>query len=177
MRGREIFLYRANYRKHAEPGPFDSYSRPVRKTNRASEVTVEFHSVPLYTGVGTLFSLQTLGTATVGLGAAILNKPLILVAGIAGAAAFLFLVKLMYDMTVQMTRMTEQVTVMTRQVTAMTGHMERMAGEVGRIREDVNGMRRSVEGVSGVMQKGREQMQKLNPMEMMQGIVPGGQRR
>ena len=106
-----------------------------------------------------------------------LKKPWIFVAGIAGVAVFLFLVKLMYDMTVQMTRMTEQVTVMTGQVTAMTGYMERMAGEVSGIREDVNGMRRSVEGVSGVMQKGREQIQKLNPMEMMQGIVPGSPRR
>ena len=66
-----------------------------------------------------------------------LKRPLMLVAGIAGAAMFLFLVKLMYDMAVQITRTTEQ-------VTAMTGHMERIAGEVSGIREDVNGMRRSV---------------------------------
>lgn len=92
-----------------------------------------------------------------------MNKQTIYVLGILGAAAFLFLVKLMHDMTIQMTRMTEQVTI-------MTGHVETLSA-------DVHGIRGSVDNMSGVLQQSSRQIQQLNPLEMMQGIVPGQQRR
>ena len=92
-----------------------------------------------------------------------LNKATIYTLGILGAAAFLFLVKLMHDMTVQMTLMTEQVTIMT--------------GQVGTMASNVHGIRTSVEGMAGVLQQSSQQLQQINPMEMMQGVMPGHQRR
>lgn len=85
-----------------------------------------------------------------------------LAAALAGFA-FLFLVKLMFDMSVQMTRMTEQ-------ITQMSGYMQQMSA-------DVHGMREGVERMSGVLQQGSQQIQQLNPMEMIQGVVPGQSRR
>jgi len=74
--------------------------------------------------------------------------------------AFVFLIKLMYDMSVQMTRMTDQ-------VVTMNSHMQRMG-------EDMRGMRRSVDRMSMAFQKGSQQMEQLNPMDMMQGVMPRG---
>ena len=91
------------------------------------------------------------------------NKQAAYLLGILGVAGFLFLVKLMYDMTVQMTRMTEQVTIMTEHVQTLTAY--------------VHGIRTSVDNMSGILQQSSQQIQQLNPMEMMQGIVPGQQRR
>lgn len=73
-----------------------------------------------------------------------------------GMIAFLFLIKLMYDMSVQMTRMTDQ-------VTTMNEHMNDMVLEV-------RGMRTSVDKMSFAFQKGGQQMQQMNPMNMMPGI-------
>lgn len=86
------------------------------------------------------------------------NRTALYVLATLAAASFLFLVKLMYDMTVQMTRMTEQVTVMTSQM--------------GRMVDDVHGMREGVDRMSSVLQRGSQQIQQLNPMEMMQGVTP-----
>lgn len=74
--------------------------------------------------------------------------------------AFVFLIKLMYDMSVQMTRMTDQ-------VVTMNSHMQRMG-------EDMRGMRTSVDRMSMAFQKGSQQMEQLNPMDMMQGVMPRG---
>lgn len=91
------------------------------------------------------------------------HKTAVYVLAMLAGAAFLFLVKLMYDMSVQMARMTEQVTVMT--------------GQMGKLVEDVHGMREGVDRMSGVIQRGGQQLQQLNPMEMMQGVTPGGRPR
>jgi len=92
-----------------------------------------------------------------------LNKLVTYLIGLAAVAAFAFLVKLMYDMTVQMTRMTEQVT--------------RMATQMESLVADVHGMAGSVDRMSGVLQQGGQQMQQLNPTEMMRGMVPGQRQR
>ena len=70
--------------------------------------------------------------------------------------AFLFLIKLMYDMSVQMTRMTDQVSM-------MNGHMNNMV-------EEVRAMRTSVDQMSFAFQKGGQQMQQMNPMNIMPGM-------
>ena len=72
----------------------------------------------------------------------------VLLAGI----GFFAMVKIMNDMSGNLARMTEQVAAMTADVHAMRESMERMAGVVG---------------------QGAQQMQQLNPMDMMQGVVPG----
>ncbi len=79
-------------------------------------------------------------------------------AAVIAMAAFLFLIKLMYDMSVQMTRMTDQVTM-------MNTHMEEMV-------IDVRGMRTSIDRMSFGFQKGSQQMQQMNPMQMMPGVKP-----
>ena len=76
--------------------------------------------------------------------------------------AFVFLIKLMYDMSVQMTRMTDQ-------VVTMNSHMQRMG-------EDMRGMRTSVDRMSMAFQKGSRQMEQMNPMDIMQGVMPQGRR-
>lgn len=89
--------------------------------------------------------------------------------GAIALGAFVFMVKLMHDMTAQMAVMTEQVARMTEQVAQMNGH-------VGAMGTDVRGMRQSMERMSGIVQRGGqqlEQIEQLNPMEMMRGVVPG----
>ena len=87
------------------------------------------------------------------------RKLALYLAAVLGMAAFLLLIKLMNDMTGHMARMTDQ-------VTTMTGHMETLTG-------DVHGMRQSVDRMSVVLQRGSQQIEQLNPMDMMQGVVPG----
>ena len=93
--------------------------------------------------------------------------------GAVALGAFLFMVVLMRDMTAQMTAMTGQVTRMAEQVTQMNAN-------VGAMGADVRGMRESMERMSGIVQKGGqqlEQLEQLNPMEVMRGVMPGQQSR
>ncbi|MCU0972183.1 MAG: hypothetical protein MUF57_10545 [Gammaproteobacteria bacterium] len=80
-----------------------------------------------------------------------------LFAALAGAA-FLYMVKLMHDMTGHVGRMSDQVEVMT--------------GHVGRMRADVRGMHESMNRMTGVVQRGSQQIEQFNPMEMMKQIAP-----
>jgi hypothetical protein len=82
--------------------------------------------------------------------------------GAVALGAFLFMVVLMRDMTAQMTAMTEQVT--------------QMNANVGAMGADVRGMRESMERMSGIVQRGGQQLEKieqLSPLEMMRGVMPG----
>ena len=93
--------------------------------------------------------------------------------GVLALGAFLFMVKLMHDMTAQMAVMTDQVGRMADQVTQMSTHVQAMG-------TDVHGMRQSMERMSGIVQKGGqqlEQLEQLNPMEVMRGVMPGQQSR
>jgi len=98
------------------------------------------------------------------------RKLLLALVGAVALGAFVFLVKLMHDMTVQMTVMTEQVTRMADQVTAMNANIQTMG-------LDVRGMREGMDRMAGVVQRGSQQLEQINPMEMMRGIVPGQQSR
>ena len=99
-----------------------------------------------------------------------------LLIGLGGAlalAGFLFMVKLMSDMTGQMVAMTDQVGRMAEQVAQMNASVQAMGA-------DVRGMRQSMERMSGIVQKGGqqlEQLEQLNPMEVMRGVMPGQQSR
>jgi hypothetical protein len=105
-------------------------------------------------------------------------------ATIAGAA-FLFMVKLMYDMTEHMARMTDQVVVMSTDMGQLRSQMETMTEQVTGIREsvramlplaaDVQGIRESVAAMAGVLYKGGEQIERLNPMQMMEQMIAPGE--
>ena len=99
-----------------------------------------------------------------------IRKLLLPLVGTVALGAFVFLVKLMHDMTVQMTAMTGQVTRMADQVTAMNAGIQVMG-------QDVRGMREGMDRMAGVVHRGSQQIAQLNPMEMMRGIVPGQQSR
>lgn len=102
-----------------------------------------------------------------------------------GGAAFLFMVKLMYDMTVHMAHMTEQVAIMSEDMAKLRAQMGTMTEQVTGIREsvrsmlplaaDVQGIRESVAAMAGVLHKGGEQIERLNPMQMMEQMIPSGQ--
>jgi hypothetical protein len=101
-----------------------------------------------------------------------------------GGAAFLFMVKLMYEMTGHMARMTEQVALMSTDMTQLRAQMGTMTEQVTGIREsvrsmlplaaDVQGIRESVAALAGVLHKGGEQIERLNPMQMMEQMIPPG---
>lgn len=116
-----------------------------------------------------------------------MQRAIIYLGAILGGAAFLFMVKLMYDMTGHMARMTEQVTVMSSDMGQLRSEMGTMVEQVTGIREsvrymlplaaDVQGMRANVAAMAGVIHKGGEQIERLNPMQMMEQMVAPGQSR
>jgi hypothetical protein len=116
-----------------------------------------------------------------------MQKVIILILALVGGAAFLGMLKLMNDMTGHMARMTDQVAVMSSDMGRMREQMETLVGHVSGIQasvehmsplaEDVHALRESVGAMSGVIHRSGEQIERLNPMEMMQQLMPpGGQR-
>jgi hypothetical protein len=116
-----------------------------------------------------------------------MQRFVIALVAILGGTAFLVMVKLMYDMTSHMARMTDQVAVMSADMGRMRTHMETLVSEIGGIGKsvghmdalatDVHGMRESVESMAGFVHSGGEQLRSLNPLEMMQKMVPSGTER
>ena len=85
---------------------------------------------------------------------------IVLLMALLGDAAFLFLVKQIYDMNGHMARITEQ-------MAEMGSNMEAMS-------TDVKGMRESVDRMAMIVARGSQTIEQFNPMEMMEGFVPGG---
>jgi len=116
-----------------------------------------------------------------------MQKTSIYIALLVGGAAFLGMVKLMYDMTGHMARMTDQVAIMSADMGRMRAQMETLVEEVSGIQgsvrhmaplaEDVHGLRESVGTMAGVIHRGSEQIEKVNPMEIMKQFVTPQQRR
>jgi len=114
-----------------------------------------------------------------------MQRAIIYLGAIIAGAAFLFMVKLMNDMTGHMARMSDQVAVMTSDLGELRAEMKTMVEQVTGIREsvrymlplaaDVQGMRQNVAAMAGVVHKGAEQIERLNPMQMMEQIVTPGQ--
>jgi tetrahydromethanopterin S-methyltransferase subunit B len=114
-----------------------------------------------------------------------MQRFVIALVAILGGTAFLVMVKLMYDMTGHMARMTDQVVVMSADMGQLRSQMETMTEQVTGIRDsvrymlplaaDVQGMRESVAAMAGVLHKGGEQIERLNPMQMMEQMVAPGQ--
>jgi hypothetical protein len=110
-----------------------------------------------------------------------MQRPIVYIAAALGGVAFLFMVKLMYDMTGHMGKMTDQVALMSADLGRMRSQMETLVGQVGGIQQgvrymaplaaDVQGLRESVGSMAGVVHKGSEQIERLNPMQMMEQMM------
>jgi hypothetical protein len=101
--------------------------------------------------------------------------------GFLTVAAFAFLLKLMYDMSQSMGHMTRDIAAMAADVHGMGRDLgalsEQVAGiraEVGQMSADMRGMRQSVDRMSTVIQAGGKQIEQVNPMGVMQQMLPPG---
>jgi len=101
--------------------------------------------------------------------------------GLLAAAAFAFLLKLMHDMSQSVGRMTEDIAGMAADMHRMGGDIGALSGQVAGIRvgvdgmvSDVRGMRASVDRMSAVIQSGGKQIEQINPMGVMQQLMPSG---
>lgn len=110
-----------------------------------------------------------------------MNKIVLSIALLVGGVAFLGMLKLMYDMTGHMARMTDQVAVMSTGMERMGAQMEALVEQVSGIQasvahmpslaEDVQGLRESVGTMASVVHRSGEQIERLNPMEMMEQML------
>jgi hypothetical protein len=107
-------------------------------------------------------------------------------AALLGGVAFLYMVKLMHDMTLHIGQMTIE-------ISAMSANMGRMQTDMASLARDVSDMRQQVASLPGMaadMQQMRQSMGRMsglfgdseplrqaNPVEIMQRLVPGGDRR
>ena len=116
-----------------------------------------------------------------------MRKTVIYILVLVGGTAFLGMVKLMYDMTGHMARMTDQVALMSTDMGRMREQMGTLVNQVSGIRDsvqnmkpladDVHGIRENVGAMTDVIHSGGEQIERLNPMEMMQKMMAPDQGR
>ena len=112
------------------------------------------------------------------------NAPRLIVAALMGllaAAALGFLLKLMYDRSQSMGRMTQDIASMAAVMHRMGTDITALSEEIVGIREgvevmaaDVRGMRGSVDRMSAVIQSGGKQIEQINPMGVIQQMIPPG---
>ena len=108
------------------------------------------------------------------------------VAVLVGGAAFLYMVKLMHDMTFHISQMTTEISAMSANMGKMQTDMASLARDVGDMRlqvaslpgmaADMQQMRLAMGRMSGLF-GGGETLRQANPIEIMQQLVPGGDRR
>jgi uncharacterized protein YoxC len=110
-----------------------------------------------------------------------LRAALVALGGLLAAAAFAFLLKLMYDMSQSMARMTEDITSMAEDMHQMGADMNGLSEQVAAIRvgvdamaSDMRGMRASVDRMSAVIQSGGKQIEQINPMGAIKQMMPSG---
>lgn len=103
-----------------------------------------------------------------------------------GGSAFLYMVKLMHDMTLH-------IALMTTEISAMSANMGKMQTDMASLARDVSDMRQQVASLPGMasdMQQMRQAMGRMsglfgggetlrqgNPVDMMQQMIQGGERR
>lgn len=105
---------------------------------------------------------------------------LLIAAALIGGAAFLYMVKLMHDMTLAVGQMAGE-------MSAMSANMASLARDVGDMRDkvgalpgmaaDMQQMRVSMARVTGLFGGSGEPLRQINPVEMMQQMMPGTERR
>lgn len=94
------------------------------------------------------------------------ERYLVLLLALAGGG---FFAKLMYDMTAQ-------VTAMAASVGEMNGAVQAMAVDVRRMADTMDALQGSMQRMDQTIHKGSEQIERWNPMQMMEQAVPGGGR-
>jgi hypothetical protein len=101
--------------------------------------------------------------------------------GFLAAAAFGFLLKLMYDMSQSMAHMTRDIASMATDMHHMGADITALSDQVAGIRTgvdvmatDVRGMRVGVDRMSTVIQSGGKQIEQINPMGVIQQMIPPG---
>ena len=111
---------------------------------------------------------------------------LVLLAALLAGAAFLYTVKLMHDMTGHMGAMSSHITSMAEDMRSMRTDMGSLARDVSdmanqvrtlpAMAEDLRRMREGMEQLSGVMGGGGKQLEQMNPMGVIQQMIPGTRR-
>ena len=106
---------------------------------------------------------------------------LVALGGLLVAAAFAFLLQLMYNMSESMERMTVDISSMAVDMHRMGGDISGLSEQVAAIRvgvdmmaSDMQGLRASVDRMSAVIQSGGKQIEQINPMGPIQRMMPSG---
>ena len=112
---------------------------------------------------------------------------LLIAAALIGGAAFLYMVKLMHDMTLAVGQMAGEMSAMSANMAKMQTDMASLARDVGDMREkvgalpgmaaDMQQMRVSLTRVTGLFGGSGEPLRQMNPMEMFQQMMPSPERR
>lgn len=113
--------------------------------------------------------------------------PLLLLAILlAGGGGFLYMVKLMHDMTGHVGQMAADMSLMSANLSKMQQDMATLTQEVREMLQqvatlpgmaaDMQQMRVAIGRMSGIF-GGGESMRQINPLELMQQLMPGGERR
>ena len=115
-----------------------------------------------------------------------LTRLLVVLAALLAGMAFLYMVKLMHDMTGHMGAMSSHVSSMAEDMRGMRGDMGAMARTVSdmsnqvrtlpAMAEDLRRMREGMEQISGVVGRSGEQLEQMNPMGVIQQMIPGVRR-
>jgi len=113
--------------------------------------------------------------------------PLAMIAvAILAGAAFLYMVKLMHDISLNVGVMAVEMTSMSANMDRMRADMSSLAADVSdmgqqvrtlpAMAEDMQQMRVAIDRLSGIV-GGSEQIQQMNPMGVIQQMIPSGERR
>ena len=111
----------------------------------------------------------------------VLRTVLVASVGLLVAAAFSFLLTLLYNISQSMERMTVDISSMAVDMHRMGGDISGLSEQVAAIRvgvdamaSDMQGMRVSVDRMSAIIQSGGKQLEQINPMGPIQRMMPSG---
>jgi hypothetical protein len=100
-----------------------------------------------------------------------------------GAACFVYMVKLMHDISMNVGLMAREMASMSADMHQMRSDMTSLAQDVGAMRqqvatlpaiaEDMGSMRTSMERLSGLLGTGDQALPAVNPMGVIQNMIPG----
>ena len=100
----------------------------------------------------------------------------LVIVGLALALVAVVFVKLMNDMSSSMSEMTAHVGALSRDVSEMREGVTGMAADMGQMNATMQRIEESMRGMGLAVTRGSEQMQRWNPMELMQQAAPGRKR-
>jgi hypothetical protein len=110
----------------------------------------------------------------------------VIAVAILAGAAFLYMVKLMHDISLNVGVMAVEMTSMSANMDRMRADMSSLAADVSdmgqqvrtlpAMAEDMQQMRVAIDRLSGIV-GGGEQIQQMNPMGVIQQMIPSGERR